>query len=71
MTEILTEVQIYLFAPRRLKRKWVRRVLIEEANYTGTCAYAPGEKLLDADVECAKGTEDRCMLIRGRVEGFA
>ena len=65
----MTEVTIYLAAPRRQGRKWVRSVKIEESTYSQDGrSYTPGEMLLDEDVPCSEDTPDRCFVIRGRVE---
>ena len=66
----MSEVQVYLFAPRRtVMGGLVRKVRIERADFTpagGT--YSPGEVLVDADVPCPDETPDQCLLIRGKVE---
>lgn len=66
----MTQVQIYLFAPKRKGRKeWVRSVKIEEASFSGDGrSYSPGRVLVDAEIPCDKDTPDQCLVIRGTVE---
>lgn len=66
----MSEVQIYLFAPRRVGlRRWVRSVKIEEATFNADGrSYTAGPLILDADVECDRNTPNQCLIIRGKVE---